>query len=486
MTSIFRQIFRQSFAYALGTILNRVTNIILLPLYVRMLSKSEYGVLEILLLTSTVTMIFLQLGMGSAIFRSVLYKEGGDRATISSTAQYFLALFSLTVIAGLFCFAPELAQSLFDSRESASLLRILFLGDFFLVAATVPMSLLRIDQKTGLFVRLSAANCIIGITLNLLFLVHWKMGVAGIIWANTLTAAVFAALYLYVNRREWRPRFSFHELRDMLGFGLPLVPSALGDLVLQASDRYIIKYTRGFEELAAYSVAMRLAMVVSLAINAFQMAWPAIFFPMVKKPEAKPLFARLFTWWILVLVLAALSLSLFAREVIAIVATTGYLEAAAILPLICLSFIFYGTYYYTSIGIQVEKKNHYSAFILVLAALLNVLLNLAMIPRWGLAGAGLAKLASNIFLGITVAAVSQRLYAIPYEYKAILQIGLTGAGLYLAGVWMSGFNLLFYAGRLLLLLAFPVILWLSGFFRREEMAAASRGLQKLWGGTPHA
>jgi len=72
MTSIFRQIFRQSFAYALGTILNRVTNIILLPLYVRMLSKSEYGVLEILLLTSTVTMIFLQLGMGSAIFRSVL------------------------------------------------------------------------------------------------------------------------------------------------------------------------------------------------------------------------------------------------------------------------------------------------------------------------------------------------------------------------------------------------------------------------------
>jgi len=51
---------------------------------------------------------------------------------------------------------------------------------------------------------------------------------------------------------------------------------------------------------------------------------------------------------------------------------------------------------------------------------------------------------------------------------------------------MSGFNLLSYAGRLLLLLAFPVILWLSGFFRREEMAAASRGLQKLWGGTPHA
>src|SRR5690606_10235554 len=102
----------------------------------------------------------------------------------------------------------------------------------------------------------------------------------------------------------------------------------------------------------------------------------------------------------------------------------------------CLSFIFYGTYYYTSIGIQVEKKNHYSAFILVLAALLNVLLNLAMIPRWGLAGAGVAKLASNILLGITVAAVSQRLYAIPYEYKAILQIGLTGAALYLAGVWM--------------------------------------------------
>jgi O-antigen/teichoic acid export membrane protein len=486
MPSVFKQVFKQSFAYAVGTILNRVTNIILLPLYVRYLSKAEYGVLEILLLTSTVTMIILQLGMGSALFRSVLYKEGGDRQTISSTAHYFLGIFSLAVITILMLLSPELASSLFDSRDSAHLLRIIFLGDLFLIAATVPMSLLRIDQKTGLFVKLSAANFLAGITLNLLFLVHWKMGVTGIVWANTLTSAVFAALYLFVNRKEWRPVFSMMELRDMLGFGLPLVPSAIGDLVLQASDRYIIKYSRGFEELGAYSVAMRLAMAISLVINAFQMAWPAIFFPMVKNPEAKPLFARLFNYLMFLLVFATLALSIFSREIVSVLATANYLDAASILPLICLSFIFYGIYYYSSIGIQVEKKNHYSAIILICAAVLNVMLNLAVIPRWGLTGAGFAKLASNIFLGITVAAVSQRYYAIPYQYKALLKLALAAAATYLLSQLVSGFYIISYIERLLLLAAFPAVLWMIKFFRDDEMAAARRWLSSIRKGNAHA
>lgn len=481
MPSIVKQIFKHSFAYAVGTILNRITNILLLPLYVRILSKAEYGILEILLLTSTVTMIVLQLGMGSAIFRSVLYKEEGNRRAISATAQNFLGLFSFVVISVLILFSPELAQSLFNSRDSAYLLRILFLGDLFLVAATVPMSLLRIDQKSGLFVKLSAANCLVGIVLNLLFMVYWKMGVAGVIWANTLTAAFFAALYLYISRRDWGLFFSLKELRDMLGFGLPLVPGALGDMVLQASDRYVIKYARGFEDLGAYSVAMRIAMVVSLAINAFQLAWPAIFFPMVKKPESRPLFGRLFTYLIFLLLYATLALALFSREIITTLATRSYLDAAAILPMICLSFIFYGSYYYTSIGIQIEKKNHYSALILILAAVLNLLLNLAAVPLWGLAGAGLARMASNLFLGVTVAVVSQRYYAIPYEYAALLKLLLVAGGLYLAGHWLGGDSLLSLAGRLLLLAAFPVLLWLVRFFRENELAALRRWLVSLRG-----
>lgn len=474
MSSIFRQVFRHSFAYAVGTVLNRITNIILLPLYVRYLSKAEYGALEILLQTSTIVMIVLQLGMGSALFRSVLYKEGGDRRMISSTAHYFLGVFSAVLLAILILFAPEMAASLLGSRESAYLLRIIFLGDLFLVLATVPLSLLRIDQKTTLFIKLAAANFCAGITLNLLFLVHWKMGVAGVLWANTLTAVFFALLYLYVNRCEWRPAFSWSELREMLSFGLPLVPSAMGDLVLQASDRYIIKYARGFEELGAYSVAMRLAMAISLVINAFQMAWPAIFFPLVRKPESRELFARLFNYLLFFLVFVTLVLSLFAREIIALIATSAYLEAAGVLPLICLSFIFYGTYYYSSIGIQIEKKNHYSALILIGAAAINVLLNLVLIPRWGLSGAGAAKLVSNILLGVGVALVSQRYYAIPYRYRALAMLLLTAAGLYGIGQLVSGFHPLSWLVRLLLVAVFPLLLIGVRFFADGEMAAIRR------------
>ena len=476
MPSVFKKLFQQSFAYAVGTVLNRATNIILVPLYVRHLSKAEYGMLEILLLTSTLTMIVLQLGMGSALMRSVLYKGGGNRQEISSTAHSFLSLFSFTVIVLLMFFSPQLSELLFSSREGTALLRVLFLGDLFLVGATIPMSLMRIDQKVKLFVQISAANFILGVGFTFLFLVYLKRGVMGVLWANTITAGLFALFYLYVNRQEWRPKFSWSELRDMLGFGLPLVPSAMGDLVLQASDRYIIKAYHGFEQLGAYSVGMRLSMVIALAVNAFQMAWPAIFFPMVKDPRANRQFARIFTYYVFAMLGMIVAMALFSHEIILLFATAGYLEAAQFLPLLSLSFLFYGMYYYTSIGLQVEKKTWISALVLLLAAGLNVFLNLALIPGWGLMGAGVAKLLSFMFLGLTIAWISQRYYAIAYEYGRLAKLALLVAAAFAASLLIRGLTLEAFLLRLLTLLLLPVLLLLMRFFPHGDL----QRLQGLW------
>lgn len=478
MPSVFKKLFQQSFAYAVGTVLNRATNIILVPLYVRSLSKPEYGMLEILLLTSTLTMIVLQLGMGSALMRSVLYKVGDNRQEISSTAHYFLSLFSLGVISLLMLFSPQLSEIIFDSREGTAMLRVLFLGDLFLVGATIPMSLMRIDQKVKLFVKIAAANFVLGVGLTFLFVVGFDMRIMGVLWANTITAGLFAVFYLYINRGEWQAKFSLAELRDMLVFGLPLVPSAMGDLVLQASDRYIIKYYHGFEQLGAYSVGMRLSMVVSLAVNAFQMAWPALFFPMVKNPDSNRQFARIFTYYVFVMLGLILFLSLFSHEIILLFATRNYLEAAQFLPLLCLSFLFYGMYYYTSIGLQVEKKTWISALILLIAAGLNVLLNLLLIPTWGLMGAGIAKVFSFAFLGLSIAWISQRYYAIAYEYAQLIKLGALVVLAFTASLLIQGISMQAFLVRIFILLMIPVLLLVMHFFPPGDLLR----IRNLWRG----
>ena len=114
MFQLVKRILKHSTAYAFGTVLNRAVSIVLLPLYTSYLTKVEYGILEILLITSTVILLSLQFGIGSAIFRNVIYKKNANRKLVISTSFYFLMCSSTVAIVILFIFSETISILLFD------------------------------------------------------------------------------------------------------------------------------------------------------------------------------------------------------------------------------------------------------------------------------------------------------------------------------------------------------------------------------------
>jgi O-antigen/teichoic acid export membrane protein len=471
LLQVLKRLFKQSAVYAVGTVLNRAVSILMLPFYTRYLTKSEFGILEILLITSTILLFVLQLGMGPALFRSVLYKKKANRRIDISTAYYFLAFFALAVIVLLTTAATPLSLVLFDDPDKAVLLRIIFIGDFFLLLNAIPMVVLRIDQKSVKFATIASSNFFLGISLNILFLVVFRQGVRGVVTANTIAAVLFSAIYFFVIRRELQLIFSFRELKDMLLFGLPLVPGAIGDMVLMMSDRYFIKFYRGLDELACYGVAIRISLVISLMVSAFQMAWPAIFFPMVKEKDAHITLARIFTYFWGLLVTFGFILSVFSREIITLIATTRFVEGARVIPYLMIAFIFYGVYYYTSIGIQIKKKTIFFPIVIGITAVVSIGLNFLLVPRYGQVGAGLAKMFALVTLGFGICAISSRYYYIPFEYARLLKVLITAVVLYLASTLLSGSStviVLLQKGAIVLL--FPVMLLFIGFFTDTELA----------------
>jgi len=471
---IVRHVAKHSVTYAFATVLNRSLRILLLPLYTHYLLKTEYGALEILFVTSSVTVLILQLGMGSAVIRSILYKKDSDKKTIICTAYYFLGTIAAIFVFILVLFSKQISILLLDNSSYVHVLSLAFIGDFFLILQVIPMARLRIEERSKIFALVAGANFVFSLLCNFLFVVVFRLGLFGVISANALPAAVFSVVYFIIIKKDLGISFSWEELRDMLGFGIPLVPAAIFNMVLMMSDRYFIKIYLGLDYVASYGVAVRLSTVMSLLVSAFQMAWPAVLFPIARKSNGPVIFAELFNYFLMALVAIGLGISIFSYDIISIFVGTSFIDGAKVIPLIIIAFIFYGVNYFSSIGVQVKKKTFYYPIVIGVAALINIIMNIYLIPRIGIIGAALAKAVAFAVFGISIGAISLLYYHIPYKIKTIAFIFFSGSMIYIvAGLIEKSCTFLHVMERLLLYLCFPLILYLLGYFKRITILRTS-------------
>jgi O-antigen/teichoic acid export membrane protein len=264
--------------------------------------------------------------------------------------------------------------------------------------------------------------------------------------------------------------FSLKALKEMLAFGLPLVPAGVAAIILTMSDRYFLRYYADCTEVGLYSLGYKLATVVSLIVGAFQTAWPAVLFSTAKKKKAPSIFSELFTYFFFFLMFLAVSISVLAKEIVALMATSVFHTGYRVVPLIALSYVLYGCYHMTAVGVNVKRKTYYIPFVMGGAALLNLLLNYLLIPRYGMMGAAEATVISYMFMVMVAAKISLHLYHVPYEYVRIgkiLSVALIVYGLSL--LVRTDRILLATMVKVILILGYPGLLYVMRFYRRAEL-----------------
>jgi len=426
--------------------------------------------------------MILQLGMGSAIFRAVIYKQKTDSGLILSTAFYFLLVANIISVNILCYYSEELSQAIFERPDRSFILQLLFITDFFLVLTILPMAKLRIDERSTLFTIIAFGNFTIGVILTILFVVVFNKGVEGIFWAQLINATIFALVYTSVIFREIQFKFSWNELKDMLGFGLPLVPASVAMSILMLSNRYFLSRYGTAEDVGVFSVGYRMAQVLALIVNAFQMAWPTLLFTIIKEEYAERTYSRLLTYFLFGLTGISLGISIFGRELIVVITTPEFIEAQHILPLLLVSNMLWGVFYMTSIGIQVKKKTIYSALVTGLAAVVNLMLNfwLISIPNFRLFGAALASLGGNLVLAILTLLISLHFYYIRYEYGKILKLFLWAVLAYCAGLFVpTHYFLVAIILKVMIFGLFFLAVYWCHFFTEGEIKKAKEVVQMI-------
>ena len=466
-----RRLGRHSAIYGIGGLVSRIIAVLLLPLYTRYLTPSDYGQIETLLALTTVMGLILRAGITSAFFRFYFDVDDDEgRLRVLRTSFWFTMGGGTLGLALLLLFASPVSTLLFGDADAANLVRAAGVALWATVNYEQMTSLFRVEERSVAFVCASLANVFITIGFTLLLVVSLEKGAIGVIVGNfSGTLIVYLALLGY-RREQLGLQFDRGLLREMNRFGIPLVPTALFLWVTNFSDRFFLVKLADVSEAGLYSVGVRVASAMVLLLTAFRMAWPAFAYSIKDEREARRTYAYVLTYLTVVTAWVALALTLLSPWLVDLLAAPRFADSATVVGPLAFATVSYAAYIVIAIGVGRARRTQFNWVVTGAAALVNVVLNLVLIPPYGMMGAALATVAAYTTMAIGMAWWSQHIYPVPYQWRRVATAALAAVGLAVIGKELDAG----LAGVVVLVLAYPLALAVLGFTSSEERRRLGR------------
>jgi O-antigen/teichoic acid export membrane protein len=480
---------RHSVIYGIGTSANKIVGFLLLPVYTQYLSTREYGIKELVGLSTDIIGVLLATAISSAFYRFYFdYTAESDRMLVLSSSYIFLGIFGLFFVGLLSLGSPVMARYILDSSDLSTYFLIALASLWFQTINTIGLNYLRVTLRSIQYVVLSIFRLVLAIGLNIYFIIFLRMGVLGILISTLITSIVTTLVLNVPQLAKAGLRYSPSIVRDMLKFGLPMIPSQFGTLIVNLSDRFFLKGYCSIAEAGLYSLGYRFGILPGTFISEpFNQVWQPRRLEMYTQDNAEEVFGRIFTYFLLFISFAALGVAVLTRDILVIIADREFWSAYKIVPVIALANVIFTFHYHFNMGIIIEKKTKYLAYINVSNAALVLLLNFLLIPRYGMYGAAYATLIAYIYKAASTYFFSNRFFKIHFEFVRMGKIFLAAAGIFVLSQQIELGSV--YAGLLvktLLVLLFPAALYLMSFFTPEEKSGIAsifrpaQGVVKPW------
>jgi O-antigen/teichoic acid export membrane protein len=482
-----KALLKHTSVYGVGNLLNKLVGFLLIPFYTHYLTPGDYGTLELLDLSVALFGLAVMMWMNAAIIR--YYYEYEDRKNRSEVIGTILVMAFLVGIVSTACgitFSRQLSSLILKSPIYYKFFWFLSITFCFSTLNSVSFSYLRAKQRSGLVTTLSVVTMLLSLGLNIYFIAILKTGVIGILYSTLITTALSATVLTVYTLREIDLRFSFSKLKAIAIFGAPLVITSLSAFALNFSDRFFLQRFTNVSTVGIYALGYKFAFMMSfLIVQPFDMIWSSRMYDVAKRPNGADLFSRIFRYYSLVLIAVALGISLIIKDLIGIVAAPSFHDAYKIVPVVALAYVFQGSYRFMVGGIYVEKKTRSIGMISAASLALNLILNYLLIPHFAAMGAAWATALSFLFMAGLSYVVSERVHPVSYRLGAFFVAIAVAAVLYWCTVKISIPSIFLSTSlKFVVFISFPVVLYLIGFFNKDEVDTAKRTVQALWATRP--
>ena len=462
---------RHSAIYGVGGLVQRLLAVLLLPLYLHYLSTSDYGKIETLVALTTILFTLLRAAIQNSFFRFYFDSEDDDyRRRIVRTSFWATMTAATVALAAGLVLAEPISRALFSTGGNANLVRAAFVGLWASMNYDQLTALFRVEERSVSFTIASLTNVFLTIGLTVLLVVFLHKGPIGVIVGNfSGTLAVWSALAAY---RRYQLGFEFDRslFRRMLAFGWPFVPSTVALSAIDFNDRFFLVKLDGTDDVGRYALGVRIAAALVFLIWAFRLAWPAFAYSIRNDDEARRAYGFVLTYIVFIGSWGALALSLFAPWLVRILGPHDFWAGSKVVPPLAFAAVVFGAYVVVLISVGRAKRTASNFVITGAAALLSIVLNLLLIPPFGMIGAASATLSAYVamFAGMTWKA--QQVFRVPYQWRRVATALGTAVGLTALGK-VLGVGLPAAVG---LVVAYPFALLLLGFYLPAERQRIGR------------
>ena len=435
-----KKLLGQTAIYGLSSIVGRLLNYLLVPLYTRYFTTSEYGDVTLLYAFVAFLLIVLTYGMETAFFRfsqrhpnkSIVYSTSLISLLISSCLFLVLTLFNAQAIADTLSFSahPEYVQyfALILALDALS---------------AISFAKLREQNRAVRFASIRLFNIFINIGLNLFFIVYCPLvlsnnlqgveliqsiysediGIGYIFISNLVASALTLMLFVpQMLKSSWR--FDADLWRKMMLYALPLMVAGLAGITNETIDRILLKYLLPADvsasEIGLYSAFYKLSIIMTLFVQTFRFAAEPFFFAQEKEKNAKAVYALVMKYFTIVTALIFLSVTIYYDLVKQFIGSDFHDERGAIIvPILLLANLFLGLYYNLSVWYKLTEKTLFGAYMSLFGAGITIVLNLLLIPKLGFVGSAWATLCCYFLMVLCSYFLGRKHYPIPYPLGRI-------------------------------------------------------------------
>ena len=404
----YKKLISNTATVGVGTLGSKLLVYLLVRLYTSVLSHEEFSVASNITEMATLLIPFISLGIGEAVFRFAMDKSY-RRSEVFTQGFIAIALGALLLpaVAAIF-----LNIDYFDSY-------VPLLITYVLASAihTNCSQYIRAKAHFRLYAVQGLLNTLLTIGCNVLFLIPLNMGVTGYV-LSVAVADLLSSLFIFLVAKLWRD-ISFKglersTLKAMLLYSLPLIPTTISWWITNVSDRYMITFMQGDSVNGLYAAAYKIPTLLMVLIGIFNSAWKYSAVEERENSNSAEFFSNVFHTFTVTLFLISGGIIAFSKVFSQMMFGEAFRAAWVYIPILTLAMAFSALSSFTGTIFIVEKKSRYSLYTALAAALLNILLNLLLIPlfkeeRIGAMGAAIATLASYVVMYILRLIASTRL-----------------------------------------------------------------------------
>jgi O-antigen/teichoic acid export membrane protein len=391
---------------------------------------------DTLIALSVVLVIVLRAGISMAFFRFYFDAEddAGRTRVVRTSFWYTMAAATTGLVIGCLL-APQISEFLFHTDARTNLVRAAFVLLWAQMNYEQLTSLFRVEERPVAFVSASIANIFITVGTTVLLVVGLHKGATGAVVGNFLGTLTVYLVLLGYRRYQLGLEFDRGLLRAMNRFGMPLVPSALALWAINFIDRFFVAIFKGQNEVGVYSLAVRASSVIVFLMVAFRLAWPAFAYSIEDESVAKRTYAFVLTYLLFVCCWISLVLGLLSPWIVRILAPNkpAFHRASEAIGILAFAGAAYAGYTVLAIGIGRARLTRFNWIVTGAAAVVNVALNFALIPPYGMMGAAISTLAAYVAMFVGMSLNSQRVWPVPYQWRRVLTLTLVAAGLLVLG-----------------------------------------------------